>query len=288
MAGIWSGGTRCPVLLTFDIDGCSPWIGWKPKFAGWPSLMSMGEYGPTVGVPRILKLLDDYEIKSTFYIPGYTAETHPDLVKAIHQAGHEIAHHNYMHEVPLKLSPDEEQQILDYSSDLIEKLTGQRPVGYRAPSGEVSRNTLRFLKEREFRYDTSLMGHDEPYLVESGAGPIIEIPMHWVLDDYPFFAHAPLAQVHGPMVTPSHVFDVWSAEFDGLYDYESCFVLCMHPWLMGRPARLQMLERLIRHIRSRPGTPFYRMIDLAEEWSAAAQDRPVRPLLPPEPEFKPR
>ena len=281
MSANWPTGVRCPVMLSFDVDGCSPWISWKPKFANWPSLMSMGEYGPAVGVPRILKLLADYEIPATFFIPGYIAETHPEMVQAIHQAGHEIGHHNYMHELPLRVSPEEELEIMERSSSILEGLTGQRPLGYRAPAGEVSPHTLRYLKEMGFHYDTSLMGHDEPYLVESGAGPMIELPMAWVLDDYPFFAHAPLAQVNGPMVGPSHVYDVWAAEFDGLYDFESCFVLCMHPWIMGRPARVQMLERLIRHIRSRPGAVFRRMIDVADEWGASAKDRPAAPLLPP-------
>lgn len=285
MSVAWPNGVRCPVMLSFDIDGCSPWISWKSKFATWPSLMSMGEYGPSVGVPRILKLLADYEIPATFFIPGYIAETHPEMVQTIHAAGHEIGHHNYMHEIPLRLSPDEEIEILDRGSTILERLTGVRPRGYRAPAGEISTHTLRYLKERGFQYDSSLMAHDDPYLVESGAGPLTELPMHWVLDDYPFFAHAPLAGVHGPMVTPSHVYDVWTAEFDGLYDFGSCYILTTHPWIIGRPARIQMLERLIRHIRSRPGIVFRRMIDLAEEWSSTADPKTAMPLLPPKPEF---
>lgn len=286
MSDNWSPDVRCPVLITFDIDGCSPWIGWKPKFATWPSLMSMGEYGPNVGVPRILKLLADYDIKTTFFIPAYTAEIHPDMVEAVHAAGHEIGHHNYMHEVALRLKPDDEAEIIDRSSKILEDITGQRPAGFRGPSGEISRNTLRLLKERGFRYDTSLMAHDHPYYVDSGAGPFVELPMSWVLDDFPFLGHAPLAGVHGPMVPANHVFEVWASEFDGMYEFGCPYILTMHPWIMGRPARVQMLERLIRHIRSRPGVKFYRMIDLADEFAGRVAPDKVVPLLPPKPKHE--
>ena len=133
MSGIWPGDTRCVVMLGFDVDGVSGAINRNPHAVGLPSLMSMREYGPSVGTPRILELLDDYGIKASFYIPGYVAETHELLVADIVRRGHEVAHHGYMHEPPATLTGQQEEEVLDKGIAIIERITGERPRGYRSP-----------------------------------------------------------------------------------------------------------------------------------------------------------
>ncbi len=133
MNGIWPGDTRCVVMLGFDVDGVSGAINRNPDAAKLPSLMSMREYGPSVGTPRILELLDDYGIKASFYIPGYVAETHELLVADIVRRGHEVAHHGYMHEPPATLTGQQEEEVLDKGIAIIERITGERPRGYRSP-----------------------------------------------------------------------------------------------------------------------------------------------------------
>ena len=81
-----------------------------------PGLMSLREYGPSVAVPRILGMLDEYRILASFYIPAYVAETHEEMVKEVADLGHEIAHHGYMHEPPQTLSREKEGEILDRGS----------------------------------------------------------------------------------------------------------------------------------------------------------------------------
>ena len=160
MSGIWPGDVRCVVVLSFDVDGVSGAINRNPDAARLPSLMSMREYGPSVGAPRILDLLDEYGIKASFYIPGYVAETHETLVLDIKERGHEIAHHGYMHEPPASLSKQQEEEVLDKGIAIIERIAGERPVGYRSPSWELSEHSLSLLAERDFLYDSSLMGND--------------------------------------------------------------------------------------------------------------------------------
>ena len=83
MSGIWPGETKCVAMLTFDLDGVSSWLRRDATYSNFPSLMSMAEYGPSVATPRILDLLDKYDIKSSFYVPGFVAETHQALIKEI-------------------------------------------------------------------------------------------------------------------------------------------------------------------------------------------------------------
>ena len=268
MAGIWPGDTQCVVMLTFDVDGVSSWLNRNPDFKNHPSLMSMAEYGPSVATPRILDLLDHHSIKSSFFVPGYVAETHVDLVKEIARRGHEVGHHGYMHESPSTLSADEEKQVLDKGIEILQGITGQTPKGYRSPGWELSEHSLGFLSSLGFLYDTSLMGDDAPYLLkETGSSkPMAELPIHWLLDDAPNFVYAPVANRLGPMRNPEEVFGTWAAEFEGLYRYGRSFNLTMHPQYIGRPGRLLMLERLIDHIRSFPNVEFMRCQEVAEMW----------------------
>lgn len=263
MSGIWPNDTRCVVMLGFDVDGVSGAIYQNPDSAHLPSFMSMREYGPSVATPRILDLLDDYDIKASFYVPGYVAETHEELVLDIKSRGHELAHHGYMHEPPATLTREQEAEVLDKGIAIIERITGEKPLGYRSPSWELSEHSLSLLVQRGFLYDSSLMGNDIPYLVDADGSQIVEIPVHWELDDFPYFNYSPALGSRNLMASPEHVYQVWSAAFEGMYHYGRSFVLTMHPHVIGRPGRLRMLERLIRHIREFPGIEFMRTVDVA-------------------------
>ena len=264
MSGIWPGDVRCVAVLSFDVDGVSGAINRDPDSARLPSLMSMREYGPSVGTPLILDLLDRYGIRASFFVPGYVAETHEALVLDIRERGHEIGHHGYMHEPPATLTKEDEEKVLDKGIAIIERITGERPKGYRSPSWELSEHSLSLLAERDFTYDSSLMGDDIPYLVDANGSRMVEVPVHWELDDVPYFNYAPSLGLRNLMASPEHVYRVWSAAFEGAHHYGRSFVLTMHPFVIGRPGRLRMLERLINHIQEFPDVEFMRAVDVAE------------------------
>ena len=268
LSSIWDGETRCVVTLTFDIDGPSATLRRNPELAGNPSAISMGEFGPRTGTPRILDLLDRHELPATFFVPGWVAERNRDLVEDIVDRGHEIAHHGYLHEPPSSLGPDEDEgQILDHASDILESITGKRPQGYRSPSWELSGNSLRLLHERGFIYDSSLMGDDIPYFAGEDNEKLVELPVHWSLDDAPYYTYMPVAGRTAPMSTPNDVLTAWQWEFDGAFREGRAFMLTMHPHTTGRFARLEALDRLIQHIKKHDGAEFMRCIDLANRWT---------------------
>ena len=268
MSGFGDGGARCAVMLGFDVDGVSSAVNRNPGSANLPSLMSMREYGPSVATPRILDLLERRGIPASFYIPGYVAETHEDLTREIHAKGHEVAHHGYMHEPPATLSRTQEADVLDRGIEILERLTGERPRGYRSPSWELSEHSLELLADRGFLYDSSLMGDDVPYLVHVDERTIVEIPVQWELDDAPYFNYAPSLDMRPVMASPSHVYDVWSAAFAGAYHYGLAFTLTMHPYIIGRPGRLRMLEHLLDYIAGFDGVEFTRAADAARRFAS--------------------
>ena len=268
MSGIWPGEIKCVAMLTFDLDGVSSWIRRDPSYADFPSLMSMAEYGPSIATPRILDLLDKYDIKSSFYVPGFVAETHTDLVKEIFDRGHEIGHHGYMHEAPATMSKREEEDVLKKGINILNDITGTVPIGYRSQSWELSSISLELLSRYNFKYDSSMMGDDAPYFIESESanGRLVEVPIHWVLDDAPNFVYAPSANRLGPMRNPEEVYITWAAEFEGLYKFGRSFNLTMHPQYIGRPGRLLMLEKLINYINTFDDVQFMRVDNVSDLW----------------------
>ncbi len=266
MVSIWPKDIRCVVMLTFDVDGVSGLINRFPQAPEHPSLMSLGEFGPRVGAPRILDLLDKYDIKTTFFIPGYVAEQYPGLVQEAVRRGHEVGHHGYMHEPPGTISPQEEADILDRGIRILEGLTGERPRGYRSPAWELSAHTLDYLSELGFTYDASLVGDDAPYFVKGKHGRLVELPGQWFLDDHPYYVCLPVMGRMGRLPGVEEVYQNWIAEFEGVYRFGRAMMLAMHPRQSGRLAKIVMLERLIDHIRSFPGVKFMRCIDVAELW----------------------
>ena len=259
----WPDNIRCIVVLTFDIDGVSGAINMNPNSVNFPGLMSLREYGPEIGTPRIIEMLEENDIPATFYIPGYVAETHKDLVELVASKGHEIGHHGYMHEPPQTLSKKEEADILDKGNKIIEDIIGEKPTGYRAPGAELSEYSIDLLAERGFVYDSSLMGDDIPYSIKSSTSEIIEVPLHWEMDDVAYYNYAPSLGLRQFMATQDHLYQVWSTAFDAAYHYRLSLVPVMHPYVIGRPGRLRTLERLIKYMKSLPGVKFMRAIDIA-------------------------
>jgi peptidoglycan/xylan/chitin deacetylase (PgdA/CDA1 family) len=194
------GGKKFAICLTIDFDAMSSWLALG---LATPAYTSRGEFGARVGVPRLLSLLEKYQIQATWFIPGHTIDTYPEIAKEISRRGHEIAHHGYCHENPAKLSQNEENDILLKGMKSIQSVTGGTPAGYRSPAWDVSANTLKLLRDNGFKYDSSLMGDDyRPYKCRINDNPltdrafefgeeidIIEFPVSWSLDDWPHFEY---------------------------------------------------------------------------------------------------
>ena len=248
MSGIWPGDIQCVVMLGFDVDGVSSWLHRDPNFAQLPSLMSMAEYGPSVATPRILDMLDSHSIKASFYVPGYVAETHVEMVKEISRRGHEIAHHGYLHEQPTALSLAQEIEALDRGLQALAEVAGVRPIGYRAPMWDLSWRTPELLLERGFLYDSSLMDADHPYELAVGEGSVVEIPIQWALDDWEQYCYLPDIAGSGLIESPRKAREMWQLEFDALRAAGACWVLTNHPFLSGRASRAAELGDLMRYV----------------------------------------
>jgi peptidoglycan/xylan/chitin deacetylase (PgdA/CDA1 family) len=268
------------VCLTFDFDAISVWVG---SFGlSSPTYVSRGEFAANVATPRILKLLEREGVRSTWYIPGLDVDTYPDVCRQIRDAGHEIGHHGYAHESPVNLDEAAERQVLERGLDALDRVLGVRPVGYRSPAFDLSPNSTRLLSGYGFRYDSSMMAQDfELYRCRTGDvihtdraiefGPeldLVEVPVSWTLDDFPFMEFALVP----PMLVPAST-DVealanrWVSDLDFMVEEvpHGVFTQTFHPQSIGRAGRIRLLERMIRRAKEH-GAQFLTVGEAVSAW----------------------
>ena len=241
----WPNGAKCACAITFDMDADSLIHIARPQ-DGFDRLypISMGRYGPTVAVPRILETYKKFGIKQSFFIPGWCIEQYAETVESILAGGHEIGHHGWIHEDPIATKGNQrewvEKALASYS-----KIVGGKPRGYRAPVYNVTQEVIDLLIEHDFRYDSSLMADDIPYLMNTDAGELYEMPVHWGTDDWPPFAHYDEIGYMMPVRGPSAGLQGFWEEFDAQYEAGGFFMLIVHPFLTGRLARWRLVEQWI-------------------------------------------
>ena len=248
----WPGGARVAVLLSFDVDNETV----QGLRTGSVSVgpLSQGEYGSRVALPRIVRLLDEQNIPATFFFPAWSLKLAPGQADVIGSSGmHEIAVHGWIHELNTVLDAETEERLLRQAIDAIVEITGERPVGYRAPSWNHSPNTLSIVRELGFLYESSLMADDRPYELLQNGEPsgMVELPVEWILADAPLFN--PRGDSYSP---PRDVMQVWIDEFDKAWEERTMFLLTMHPHISGHRSRIVALEGLIAHIKAKGGVWF--------------------------------
>ena len=265
--------------LTFDFDAMSGFIA---RGMTSPSALSRGEFGADVAAPRLLALLARYGVPASWYIPGHTLESYPDVCVRVLEAGHEIGHHGWTHVPPASLSREQEEEGLERANEQIRKLTGRPARGYRSPSWDLSTDSVALLLKHGFRYDSSMMGDDyTPYRVRQGdvisleaaarfgsTTALIEMPVSWTLDDYPHFefVRTQTSVLQGLMNADS-VLENWVNDFLYLKDHLDWGVITytFHPFVIGRGHRMIALEKLIRRL-GESGATFMTMEDAADEY----------------------
>jgi peptidoglycan-N-acetylglucosamine deacetylase len=220
--------------ITVDVDGAAGLpnggAGYEHRLSCW----SERTYGLGRGLERILAVLDEFGAQATFYVPGVTAERHPDEISALGR--HEIGHHGHTHRFPNRLDAAAQRAEIADGIRALEAVTGRVPVGYRAPGWELTDATLEALGAAGFAFDSSLMGDDRPYPIEAAGRRLVELPVHWALDDAPHFAHT--TDAAGLLAT-------WIAELCAARREDRHTTITCHPEILGRAHRVEILRRLL-------------------------------------------
>src|SRR5262245_6739394 len=254
----WPNGARVAVCLSFDVDNEL-----LQRANPLPVPLSVGEYGATTSLPRILDLLDRHQVPATFFIPAMGTMLHPEMVPAIlSRRRHEIGVHGWIDAFWAGIGDvAKEKRLLEQSIAYLTKASGKRPVGVRAPSSGFSPQTFDLIRTAGFLYDSSLLGADEPYEIVSNGQPsgVIELPISEVDNDYVYYGET----ANGSLPSPDAVFQIYRAEFDLAFEERTMFILTQHPHVGGRRSRIVQLDRLISHIKSKGEVWFATMEQVA-------------------------
>ena len=250
----WKDGARCAVALSFDSDHESNELRDGGKSIG---RLCWGQYGNRVGVPRILRLLERYDVPATFYVAGVADLVDPQMVPEIVKRKHEVGLLGWSDENVASLDDaEEESRLLMRAVERLTKSAGRRPVGARGPAGTVSRHTLGILKNAGVLYDSSLQSRDEPYelLLDGQTSGLVELPNNVYRNDQRFLTSGRTGP--GLLPSPELIFESFRDDFDVAYREGTLFVLTLHPHVVGMRSRIIHLDRLVEYIKAKPGVWF--------------------------------
>ena len=271
------------VCLSFDWDGVSVWMAGGATDA---RSLSRGEFGPRVGIPRLLELCERLGIAATFFTPGHTADTFPDAAAEIAEKGHELAAHGYVHEDLEPLSLDQARDVIRRAADAIERAAGRRPRGMRFPPWAVAGDHFKLLLEEGYTYSSSVMDDVRPHWARGQGvvrfdgpnepGPeleLVEVPITFITSDFAYFEFNGYGRPTLPagLRNPRDVEQIWLDEFayNAERDPTAFTMLMLHPETIGWGGRIAMLERVLVAMQER-GARFITAEGLADEFRAVA------------------
>lgn len=280
------------VAIGIDADCVAGWLG---SYGGEdsPADLSRGLSAGNEGIPRMLALFEEEDVTTSWYVPGHTIDTFRENVEAIADDGHEIGIHGYSHENPTSLTREQEDTIMQASMELVEEITGDRPVGHRASWWEFSENTPELLEEHDFLYDSSLMERQfEPGYVRKGDDwtkieyendaeswmepyeygeetDVVEIPISWFRDDIPPMQFIKQPNYNAGYASPRMIHEeIYEAQFDFLYNRRGAgvYTLTIHPDIHGLPHMIPLLEEFIQYVKSHEDAEFLTLEEIARKY----------------------
>lgn len=245
----WPHDKRCAALITVNLNAELFWLQLDPACISMPKTLSLGQYGMSRGLERVLDVLAERKLKATFFVPGWVAENYADKVRLAAAGGHELAAMGYHHENMALLTEAEQEEAIRRGIKALEEVCGVKPQGFRSPEGELTLDTLRIARAAGLVYSSCLCDDDRPYWKDLGRGEeILEIPVHWANYDLPYFAfnyHPAFPAGQGRIAPYQSVLSNWRDEFEGCREYGLCYVLQLDPAAIGSPGRISLLEELL-------------------------------------------
>jgi peptidoglycan/xylan/chitin deacetylase (PgdA/CDA1 family) len=279
-AGFWPNGARLAVSLSLMFEGGGQPISGAggvipdPIEKGVPDLPTNAffAYGHYEGIPRLLGLMDKHGIKLSSFMIGKAVETSPDVAQEIVRRGHEAAAHGRIWDNSYQLSRDEEKRFIADSVETIQKVTGQKPVGWNAYWMRSSIYILETLQDLGFLYTIDEPSHDEPFIVPVRGRDFVTVPYTFHMNDivsFPFVGWNPAAYEQA-----------LRDEFDQLYEEGAqrrrMMVVSLHDRISGHAGRVRVLDRFLSYARSKPDVWFARKDEIAR-W--ALSNRSATPIV---------
>jgi peptidoglycan/xylan/chitin deacetylase (PgdA/CDA1 family) len=236
---------------------------------------SQGRFGMSEGLELLIGLLAKHKLQTTLAVPAVMATIMPDRVLAIARAGHEIAAMGLRHEDTSAMPREEEAARIALATETLERVFGRRPTGWYALSrqkdryagGATSPHTVDLLREAGYGWLGNGMADDVPYYTVTDFASrraLLTLPYYYHLDDQ-YFSLFPVAGTG--LESADMLARNWRAEFDAQYVRGRFFSMVLHPQHSGFGHRLELLDRFLAHMTSRPGVWVVTGSQIAAHWA---------------------
>ncbi len=247
-------------LYLHEVPGGSPVLGERNR-----TVESQFDYGARAGVWRVLRLFAERGLPLTLYGVGRALELNPDVARAVHAAGHEIASHGWRWIDYHAVDEATERAEIARCVATITRLTGAPPVGWY--TGRISPRTRRLVQEHGgFLYDSDAYDDDLPHYVQANGKPLLVIPYTLDNNDMKFAVPPGFTAPDGFTQYLTDAFDTLLRE--GRRGAPKMMSVGLHCRIVGRPGRSAALARFLDHVMQHPDVWVCRRRDIAAHWLA--------------------
>jgi peptidoglycan/xylan/chitin deacetylase (PgdA/CDA1 family) len=268
----WPDGQRCCMRIVVDLGLADSAEGLTPKNLRSPeAVFTMGE-----GLDVVLAMLEKHAMRATFAVPAMMAATYAHRVRALHEAGHEIAVNGLKHEDMTQLSREEKARRIAWATDMVSEVTGQRPTGWFGMPrvndafavGTASSPLIDMLVDAGYRYFGNGLADDIPhYWVSDFARRrvLLTLPSYYHFNDQYFMLYP---RRGSGLENPDVLMRNLRWEFDAQYTRGRHFEMTLHPQHVAWSDRMPGLARFLAHAASRPDVWNATSDECARHWLA--------------------
>lgn len=252
----WPDGKKCAFVLTVGFEAELAILAEAPDAVDRAKSLSVGQYGGTRGVERLLAELARTGTRASWFIPASNLARYPRQAEAVAAAGHELANMGWAVENMSELSLEGQLGIIAKSQAEFESILGVTPTGFRAGRGSYARGLPEALSENGFTWSSSWHGDDLPHFHAGHTRSLVELSRHHELDDYPYFVFnldPPIPKGSPRIASSREVLRNWILEFDAYRAEGLCFVLTVHPEIIATPGRIGVLREFMDHVAAQEG-----------------------------------
>jgi peptidoglycan/xylan/chitin deacetylase (PgdA/CDA1 family) len=249
----WPSGKRSAFIVTVSFEAELAILAEAPDAVDRAKSLSVGQYGGTRGVDRLLAELERSGIRATWFIPGRNLEAYPRQAAAVAAAGHEFGNMGWQLEDFSRLDLAGQLEGIERAQDTFQSVLGVRPIGFRAGRGSYAPGLPQALLEAGFGWSSSWHGDDVPHFHAGNAAALVEIPRHHELDDFPYFVFnldPPIPKGSPRIASSREVLRNWLIEFEAYRAEGLCFVLTVHPEHIATPGRIGLLREFLDQVNS--------------------------------------
>ncbi|WP_374583408.1 polysaccharide deacetylase family protein [Pseudoduganella sp.] len=267
--GFWPGGARLVVSISMQFeaggqpakgsDSPFPKVDFPPSVPADLAANTWFAYGYREGIPRMLDLWDRHGVQVTSHMIGEAVRHQPELAREIVRRGHEAAAHGPRWSAQYAMGRNAERRFLADAADMVQQVTGQRPLGYNCNWLRRGPHTLPLLQELGYLYHIDDLSRDEPFIEQVNGKDFVVVPYTLRNND--------ILLVEGRNYSPAQFLQQLKLEFDQLYSEGGArrrmLSLSAHDRISGTPQMVRVWDEFLRYARAHPGVLFMRKDDIA-------------------------